>query len=173
MATLAGILDRLSATKGYDEVASRVRSRKDNPFRIRPVANEQTYFFAKRIDNSRVVRKADPRTNRKCWNFMIGGFTAVIAIVAVLSPVLYGMVEGYKIESLQAEQRQLIAERSRLELKEAKLTSPDRLERLANAQKFVDPEPGSLVYLADKPGSKLAQGLESQPSADPAAPLRP
>lgn len=157
MATIAGILDRLSITKGYDEVASQVRSRQDNPYRIRPVANEQTYFFAKKIDNSRVVRQADPRSGRICWRWIGSAFTATLAVVALLSPVLYGMVEGYKIEALRQERQHLVAERSVLDLKEAKLTSPERLERLAIAQSFVDPDPQRIVYLHGKSEGTLAE----------------
>ncbi len=153
-------------TKGYDEVASRIRSRKDSPFGIRPVANEQTYFFAKRIDNSRVVRQADPRAGRVCWRSIGSCFSAAVVVVAVLSPVLYGMVEGYKIEALRQERQRLVAERSILDLKEAQATSPAVLARLALKQKFVDPDPQRIVYLQGKPEGTLAQRLDPVPSMD-------
>jgi hypothetical protein len=166
MASIAGILDRFSMTKGYDQVASAVRSRHhDSPFAIRPVANEQIFFFAKRIDNSRVVRQADPASGKICWRKIGGGFTGAMLVVALLSPVLYGMVEGYKIETLRQEKEHLLAERSLLDLKEAKLLSPDRLERLALKQSFIDPDPQKIVYLQGKPDGALADRMESVPAA--------
>ena len=38
---------------------------------------------------------------------------------------------GYKLESLRAEERRLLDERRTLELEEAELLSPERLEKLA------------------------------------------
>ena len=43
-----------------------------------------------------------------------------------------------------------------LELQEAKMLSPARMEELARQQQFVDPEPAKVVYLDSKDGSSLA-----------------
>jgi len=83
--------------------------------------------------------------------------------------VLYGMVEGYKIEALRQERQRLVAERSVLDLKEAQATSPAMLARLALKQKFVDPDPQRIVYLQGKPEGTLAQRLDPIPSMDTAA----
>src|SRR5947209_17427690 len=106
MATIAGILGRFAVTKEYDQVASRARDLENlDQFRIRAVANEQIYFFAKRIDNSRVIREADPRAGKICWKAIGSVFTAAVVVVALLLPSLYGMVEGYKIEALRQEKQ--------------------------------------------------------------------
>ena len=158
MASIAGILDRFTLGRAYDQAASQVRACSEQPFRIRAVAHEQIYFFAKRIDNSRVVRQADPRAGKIAWRSIASAFTGAVILVAMLVPALYGMMEGSKIETLRLEKERLMADRSVLELKEARLMSSDRLERLAIRQRFVDPDPQSIVYLSGPDGA-LAQSL--------------
>ena len=51
------------------------------------------------------------------------------------------------------------ADRSLLELKEAKLLSSDRLERLALKQRFIDPDPEKIVFLPGKEGT-VAQTID-------------
>ncbi len=159
MASIAGILDRFALTRGYDQTASRAGAGNDQPFRIRAIAHEQIYFFAKRIDNSRVVRAADPRAGKIAWRSIGSCFTGAVIVVALLLPGLYGMMEGYKIEALRQEKQRLLADRSVLELKEAKLVSSDRLERLALKQRFIDPGPEKIVYLPGDEGA-VAQSIK-------------
>ena len=160
MASIAGILDRFTLARGYDQTASQVRAGGEQPYRIRAVAHEQIYFFAKRIDNSRVVRQADPRAGKIAWRSIASAFTGAVILVALLLPALYGMMEGTKLEALRKEKERLLADRSVLELAEAKLTSSDRLERLALRQQFVDPDPESIVYLSGKAEGTLAQAMK-------------
>src|SRR5438874_1757012 len=158
MATIAGFLDRLAAARLYDQVAPQMRVRQaDDPFRIRAVANEDIYFFAKRIDNSQVVRQADPRAGGICWRLIGAGVSGAVLLVALSLPMLLGMFEGYRVETLRQEKQRLLGERAELELKEAKLMSPARLELLAIKQSFVDPDPEKIVYLEKKSGSDVAQ----------------
>ncbi len=159
MASIAGILDRFALTRGFDQAASRADAGNDQPFRIRAIAHEQIYFFAKRIDNSRVVREADPRAGKIAWRTIGSCFTGAVMLVALLLPALYGMVEGSKIETLRQEKQHLLADRSLLELKEAKLVSSDRLERLALKQRFIDPDPEKIVFLPGKEGT-VAQTID-------------
>ena len=161
MASIAGILDRFTLARGYDQTASQVRTSGEQPFRIRAVAHEQIYFFAKRIDNSRVVRQADPRAGKIAWRSIASAFTGAVIVVALLLPALYGMMEGSKIEVLRLEKERLMADRSVLEMKETKLMSSDRLELLALRQQLVDPDPESIVYLSGKPDATLAQTMKA------------
>ncbi len=165
MATIAGILDRFSLSRAYDQAVSQTRAGDDQPFRIRAIAHEQIYFFAKRIDNSRVVRQAEPRAGKIAWRSIGSGFTGAVILVAVLLPALYGMLEGIQLETLRKERQRLIADRSVLELRETQLTSSDRLERLAFEQHFIDPDPQSIVYVSGKPDGTLAQAMAPPPMA--------
>lgn len=88
-------------------------------------------YFAKRIDNSRVVKVADPKRRREM--IALGLMLAVLLLFAIVyvwqhfSAVEY----GYKIEQLKAE-RDTIAESNRaLSLEAASLKDPGRIDRLA------------------------------------------
>jgi hypothetical protein len=147
MATLAGIFDRMALTRGMEQANSPMRPTGDDPYRIRPIANEDIFFFSKTIDNSRVVRQADPREGRDCA-FMIGASLAgAVALVALMLPTLYGSFAGYKVETLRQERARLVNERSALDLAEARILNPQRLQELAKEQSFIDPNPQKIVYL--------------------------
>ena len=158
MATLANIFDRLMATRGFDEAASRVRTEeREEPFALRRFPNDDVFFFAKKIDNSRVVRESDPAAGRICWRMIGSSVAAVVLVIAILLPSVYGHIAGYKIEALRQERQRLEVERAALELEESKMVSPARLEELARKQFFIDPAPQRVVYLEGKPEGTLAR----------------
>jgi len=88
-------------------------------------------YFAKRIDNSRVIKITDPKRRREMVTFGI-----TLAVLFLLATVYvwqhFSAIEyGYKIEQLKAE-RDTIAETNRaLSLEEASLKDPSRIDRLA------------------------------------------
>lgn len=158
MATIAAILDRLSA-RGLDQAAPRVGNREADPFGIRPIPNEDIFFFTKRIDNSMVVRQSDPRSGRACAWMIGASMSGAVALIALMLPALYGSFAGYKIEALRQEKSRLINERTELELAEAKVLNPTHLQELAKKQSFVDPEPTRIVYLnGSSDGTTVAKG---------------
>jgi hypothetical protein len=91
------------------------------------------------------------------------GLTAVAAalIIGVLMPKGYGVLAGYQIQALRQEQEKLLAEQSALELREASLMSPERMQVLAKEQQFVDPTPEHIVFLEGQSDTNLAQ-LDTQ-----------
>jgi hypothetical protein len=114
---------------------------------LRALPQEDVFFYCKRIDNSRLVREADPKGATSCWS-AIGGACIVVALfTGVLVPQLMGTLDGYKLETLRAEQRRLADERHNLEFKEAELLNMNRLERLAKDQNLTAPIPGQVVRL--------------------------
>jgi len=123
---------------------------------VRAFANEDIYFFVKRIDNSRVVRQADPQAGGVCWKMIGSVGAAALLLIGVLLPSAYGLLAGYQIQSLREESRRLAGQQASLELQEAKLLSPERMEELARIQQFIDPAPQKVVYLDSKDGSSLA-----------------
>ena len=124
----------------------------DGSTRVRAFANEDIYFFVKRIDNSGVVREADPRARGTCWKLIGSVVAAAILLIGVLLPGAYSLLAGYQIQSLKQEAARLQAEQASLELQEAALVSPARMEELAKQQQFIDPPAQKVVYL-DKGGS--------------------
>src|SRR5262245_8137014 len=71
--------------------------------RVPAFANEDIYFFVKRIDNSRVVRQADPAAGGTCWKLIGSVVAAVVLLIGVLLPSAYGLLAGYRIQSLRLE----------------------------------------------------------------------
>ena len=133
-----------------------VRPERD-PFQLRPLPHEDVYFYSKKIDNTRLVRDADPKARGACWS-AIGAATLMVALLTgVLVPNGLSTLAGYKLESLRGEEQRLVDERRTLELQEAELLSPARLEKLARNQNLVTPQSGQVVHLdANKPESSVA-----------------
>ena len=132
-----------------------VRPERD-PYLLRPLPHEDVFFYSKKIDNSRLVREPDPRSRGACWS-TIGAACIVLAVLtSVLAPSVANTLAGYKLESLRAEERRLLNERRVLDLEEARLLSPDRLEKLARGQNLVTPATGQVVHLEGKGDGAVA-----------------
>jgi hypothetical protein len=154
MATLATVCSRIFTKETVRSAAGSHRASRAVP--VRAFANEDIYFFVKRIDNSRVVRQTDPQAGGVCWKMIGSVGAAALLLIGVLLPSAYGLLAGYQIQSLRGEAQRLAGEQASLELQEAKLVSPARMEQLARQQQFIDPEPEKVVYLDSKDGSSLA-----------------
>ena len=146
MATLATRLDRFAASRDGRDAQPRVLANED-PYQVPAFPNEDVYLFVKRIDNSRVLREADPAARKICWRLIGSSFAFAAIVIALLLPSLNRLMAGYKMEALRQEQQRLELDRAALELQETKLLSPARLEELARMQRFVDPAPEAVVYL--------------------------
>ena len=154
MATLATVCSRFFIRETARSAAGVHRAARAVP--VRAFANDDIYFFVKRIDNSRVVRQADPQAGGVCWKMIGSVGAAALLLIGVLLPSAYGLLAGYQIQSLRGEAQRLAGEQASLELQEAKLVSPARMEQLARQQQFIDPEPEKVVHLDSKDSSALA-----------------
>ena len=155
MATLATALDKLFENQNYRAGGAARRVEASMP--VRPFANEDIFFHVKRIDNSRVVRAADPQSRQACWKMIGSVFAAAVLLVAVLLPGAYSLMAGFQIQALRQEAHKLANEQASLELQEAQLLSPARMEEMARAQQFVDPPPQKVVYLDGQGDAQVAQ----------------
>jgi len=119
-------------------------------FKLRALPNDDVYFYCKRIDNSRLVRQADPQTKGQCLSAI--GAACVLAVLAgsVMAPKLGTVLSGYKIQQLRQEQSVLLDERRALEVDEAVLISPARLDEIAQKQKLNRPGAGQVHHLQPK-----------------------
>ena len=161
MATLATYFRKDDAVIYREEAPARRPRRRvarpADPYRLAALPNEDVYFFCKRIDNSRLVRQADPRAAGECWS--------AIGAVAVLAVLLTGALRAERLGNfrrLSSAGAQAGApaaastSAARLEVEEATLLSPARLEQLARAQKLVEPAPGQVVHLDPNADGSLA-----------------
>src|SRR5882762_9117750 len=144
MATLATILRKLDTPRAEPR---RVEAFHPNPYQLRALPNEDIFFHKKSVDNSRLVREPDPRAKAECWS-TIGAVCALAAVlITSLAPGVAGITAGYQVEALKQESQRLLNERRGLEVEEAKLVGPARLEQLAKDQQMASPKPDQVVNL--------------------------
>ena len=159
MATLTNVFNRFFIGSEEQSAAqTRAAFPQHGPSaRLRSFPNEDIYFYTKRIDNTDVIREADPKASGACWKMIGTAGAAVVLLIGVLLPSAYGLLAGFQIQSLRQEGERLATEQASLELQEARLLSPARMEELARIQQFIDPEPQKVVYLdSAKGGGSLA-----------------
>jgi cell division protein FtsL len=123
---------------------------------LRALPHEDVFFFCKKIDNSRLVREPDPKARGACWNVIGAACLAVIALGVASAPKVTTIMDGYKLEALRSEEQRLLDERRALELQEAQLVSPDRLERLAKGHNLVTPAGNQVYHLEARPDGTVA-----------------
>ena len=153
MATIANMYNRL-LDRSFE--LPEVPRGKQNAARVRAFANEDIYFFVKEIGNAGIVRAADPKSGGTCWKLIGSVVAAVVLLVCVLLPGAYSLLAGYQIQTLRQEAQRLDTERASLELQEAQLISPARMEQLAREQQFIDPPAQKVVYLDNARNGSLA-----------------
>jgi len=144
---------RASETKQLERAQARTAA---DQFKLRALPNDDVYFYVKRIDNSRVVRQADPQVKGQCWSAI--GAACVLAVLAssVMVPKLGSVLAGYKIQQLRQEQATLQEEKRSLDVDEAMLMNPARLHELAGEHKLNRPSAGQIVHLQPKGDNAFA-----------------
>lgn len=146
MATLATFFRRNNAIALTAERRDPVCAKSD-PFMLRALPNDDIYFYAKRVDNSRVVRQADPAAGGECWSAV--GAAAVILVLAasIIAPQAGSVMAGYELESLKRSHQSLLDQKRDLDVKEAGLLSPGRLNELAESRRLASPAAGQVIHL--------------------------
>ena len=150
MASLATVYNRILGPKAVSAGVDNLAARADDEFVLRAIPNEEIYFFVKEIDNGRVVRQADPKARGTAWRLILSGGLAVLLLIGVLLPSAAGRIAGYQLEALRQERERLLAEKNALEIDEARLLSPERLDEIARKLALVDPAPQRVIYLDGK-----------------------
>jgi hypothetical protein len=139
MATLATMIRK------FDQ--PRPEMARSNPYLLRALPNEDIYFHVKRIDNSRLVREPDPKARQECWSAIGAACALTVVLLTSLAPRVAGITSGYQIEALKQDRQRLLDERRTLEVEEARLVGPERLEQLARAQELGAPKQDQIVHL--------------------------
>jgi cell division protein FtsL len=102
-------------------------------------------FFAKHIDNSRIVKADDPERRREMRTF-----TATMGLLFVLVMVYvwqhFSAIEiGYQIEAQKTQVEQLREQNRELRLSEAELSNPGRIDQIARQLGMGAPQAGQIV----------------------------
>jgi hypothetical protein len=118
--------------------------------------NDDVFFYFKRIDNTRLVRQADPQAKGECWS-AIGAVCAVaLAIGSMIAPSVAGIMDSYRIQDLKQEQAKLRTERRKLDVEEETLLSAARLDTLAGQHNLVRPAADQVIRLQPKSDRSFA-----------------
>lgn len=102
-------------------------------------------LFAKRFDNSRLVKAADPQRAKE-----MRMFACVMALLFSLFMIygwqhLSGIEYGYHIEAEKTQLQHLEEQNRQLRLSEAQLVDPARIDQLARQYGLGTPTPGQVV----------------------------
>ena len=102
-------------------------------------------FFAKHIDNSRIVKADDPERRRE-----MRSFTAVMTVFFLLTMVYvwqhFSAIEiGYRVEAQKTQVEQLREQNRQLQLNQAQLSDPGRIDHIAKQLGLDVPQPGQVV----------------------------
>src|SRR5579875_462204 len=105
-------------------------------------------MFVKQIDNSRLVREVDRARSRQCYS-MLGAAAAVFFFIFLFAVQHFECVRyGYQIEHLSAERRALKEWNQKLQLEQALLADPQRIDTLAHQDlNLAPPAPGQVIHL--------------------------
>jgi cell division protein FtsL len=114
------------------------------------------FYFPKVIDNSRMVKISDPRRRREIRMFSLS-VAAVFVVLMFYTWQHFRSIEyGYRIESQKSERDRLREVNRALELEEASLRDPGRIDPLARQMGLTAPQPGQVVRLdADDQGGRV------------------
>ena len=116
-----------------------------NTGRKRPVyVGTPEIFFAKTIDNSRLVKADDPQRKREMRVFT-AAVICFFALLMVYALQHFSSIEyGYKIEAQKRLRDELIESNRALKLEEASLRDPERIDVLARKMGLQAPMPGQV-----------------------------
>jgi hypothetical protein len=148
MATLATFFKRSDAL-AIAARSSVVRAESD-PFRLRAMPNDDIYFYSKSIDNSRVVRQQDPSAKGECWSAVGAAAVLLMLGASIITPHVGSILAGYKLQALKQEQHSLLDQKRELEVREAALLSPVRLNELAKARNLTNPGSDQVIHLENQ-----------------------
>lgn len=104
-------------------------------------------YFHKNIDNSRVVRVADPKRTREMAMFLAAVCCLFVLVMTYAWQHFSAIEYGYRIEALQAQKSGLVEINRALRLEDASLRDPGRIDQLARQMGLQTPTAGQVIML--------------------------
>jgi hypothetical protein len=98
-------------------------------------------YFAKTIDNSRLVKVEDPTRNREMKQFGTALAFLFLLVFTYAWQHFRSIEYGYQIESAKRELNNLTEMNRALRLEDASLRDPERIDVMARRMGLVPPEP--------------------------------
>jgi cell division protein FtsL len=124
------------------------------------------FHFARHIDNSRLVKAADPVRVREMRVFS-GALIVLFSLAMIYAMQHFSAIEGsYRVEQEKQMLDQLREENRQLRLSEAELTQPGRIDMMARQLGLAAPQPGQVIH----PSARLDSSapVEARLAAPPA-----
>jgi cell division protein FtsL len=152
--------------------SQRIRERNEELLALQPLrrrgARTPEFYFARHIDNSRLVKAPDPVRVRE-----MRLFSAAITILFLLVMVyglqhFYAIEGGYRVEAEKLAVEQLREENRQLRLAEAQLTQPGRIDAMARQLGLSEPAPGQVIHPNARPDATSPVLAQVTPPAAPA-----
>jgi cell division protein FtsL len=126
------------------------------PARQRVYGPTPEVYFAKAIDNSRLVRVTDPARRREMAMF-VAALSVLFVVCMTFCWQHYSAIEyGYRNEALRMQRDALRQTRSQLQLEEASLRELGRIDELAQQMGLQAPQPGQVVNLGTSEAADAA-----------------
>jgi cell division protein FtsL len=123
-------------------------------------ARTPEFHFSKSIDNSRLVKAADPVRVREMRVFSLAAAVLFLLVMVYGLQHFYAIEGGYRVESEKQMRDQLREENRQLRLSEAQLSQPGRVDQMARQLGLAEPQPGQVIHpgaVPDASTSTLAQ----------------
>jgi cell division protein FtsL len=137
------------------------------PMRRRRVRTPE-FYFARHIDNSRLVKASDPVRVREMRLFS-GAIAVLFSLVMIYGMQHFYAIEGgYRVEQEKQTLDQLREENRQLRLAQAELTQPGRIDMMARQLGLVAPQPGQVIHPNARPDSSTPVVAQMTPPAPPA-----
>jgi cell division protein FtsL len=110
----------------------------------RQIGGTPEIYFAKSIDNSRIIKVADPAKRREMKLFTIALGVLFMLVMVYVWQHFSSIEYGYKIESAKAQRDSLIEVNRQLRLEDASLRDPERIDVIARKMGFRTPQAGQV-----------------------------
>jgi cell division protein FtsL len=131
-------------------LAARVAERNTEIMALQPARRRGVptpeFYFTRSIDNSRLVKAADPVRVRQMRVFS-AAVTVLFSLIMVYGLQHFSAIESsYRVEAEKQVRDQLREENRQLRLAEAQLTQPGRVDSMARQLGLAAPAPGQVVH---------------------------
>src|SRR5205809_7191486 len=104
-------------------------------------------YFAKPIDNSRLVKVEDPNRSREMKQFAFALCCLFLLVMTFAWQHFKAIEYGYKIEALRTQRNELTEANRTLRMEQASLRDPERIDILARKMGLQTPTAGQVVRM--------------------------
>jgi hypothetical protein len=135
-----------------------------DPHAIRALPGDEVYFMAKTIDNSRLVRQADPASKGEFWAVAAAASVLFVLGATIIAPQVASVQAGYNIEHLKTERQALLDQQQELKEQEAALLDPARMHNMVEVHSLASPV-SARIYHLDQPADRIDARIDATAAA--------